>query len=101
MDKILKELQSLKKQLNQISVQTKEILDTDELSNYLNLSKSCIYKFLSQGEIPCYCPGGKKKYFKKSEIDEWIFKSKAESLDQLASVTDSYLSRIINPLSND
>ena len=101
MKEIQKELQLIKELLIKDSISSKEILTVEELADYLSLSKSCIYKLKSLGEIPCYCPGGKKKYFKKSEIEEWIFKSRVESLDQLASETDSYLSRDNQPHSYD
>jgi len=50
----------------------KEYLTVDETSEYLGVSKSAVYKITSKKEIPFYNPGGKKIYFKKSELDAWI-----------------------------
>ena len=62
---ILRELAVLTKPL-------KEHLTVDETSEYLGISKSAVYKITSKREIPFYNPGGKKIYFKKSEVDAWI-----------------------------
>ncbi|WDT67936.1 helix-turn-helix transcriptional regulator [Cloacibacterium sp. TD35] len=51
----------------------KPILDVDELTAYTGFEKSYIYKMTSTRKIPHYkTPGGKKIFFKREEIDEWI-----------------------------
>ena len=52
----------------------RDLVDLTEITKYLNLSKSHIYKLSSNGEIP-YRKFGKRLYFSKKEIDEWILKS--------------------------
>ncbi|RXJ52923.1 DNA-binding protein [Gelidibacter gilvus] len=47
-------------------------MTVEELADYLQLSKSAIYKITSRREIPHYNPGGKKIYFKRTEVDAWI-----------------------------
>lgn len=47
----------------------------------------------SKKEIPFYKPLGKKIYFNKSELDEWIFNGKILSNDELDSDIEDYLSR--------
>lgn len=54
----------------------KEIMNIDELSEYLNISKSFIYKLTSQKNIPHYCPTGKLIYFSKREIIDWVVSNK-------------------------
>jgi excisionase family DNA binding protein len=48
-----------------------ELLNITQASVYLNLAKQTLYGFTSKGEIP-YLKRGKKLYFKKSELANWI-----------------------------
>ncbi|MDR2058081.1 MAG: helix-turn-helix domain-containing protein [Dysgonamonadaceae bacterium] len=50
----------------------KSILSFDEASEFLNLSKSYLYKLTSSGQIPHYKPQGKMLYFEKSELENWL-----------------------------
>ena len=72
---------------------SKEILTLDEGAEYLNLSKSALYKMTSKKEISFYNPGGKKIYFKKSELENWILCSKSNSIKEIDDEICSYLSR--------
>ena len=47
-------------------------LNVDEASQYLDLSKSYIYKLSRLKLIPFSKPLGKKLYFFKDELDEWL-----------------------------
>lgn len=61
--------------------QQKEILSLKEASEYLSLSKSYLYKLTSVGKLGFY-KTGKKIYFKREQLDEYLtrkyFKSRAE-----------------------
>jgi len=61
----------------------KETLDFNEAAQYTNQSRSYLYKLTSQGLIPHYKPNGKKIYFKRSELDEWLLRNKVFSSDEL------------------
>lgn len=93
MEFIQKEIKELKKLLLAQNIQLKEILTVDDAIIYLQLSKSCLHKMTSNKEIPFYKPGGKKIYFKKSELDEWVFNGKITSNDELQCDVENYLSR--------
>ncbi|KGO83738.1 AlpA family transcriptional regulator [Flavobacterium cauense R2A-7] len=71
----------------------KEILTLDEAANYLCLSKSALYKITSRKEIPFYNPGGKKIYFRRIDLENWVLESKSMSIDEIGEEIDSYLSR--------
>ncbi len=51
--------------------ETSYILDIDEVSQYLNLSKSTIYKLAQEGRIPCQ-KVGRHWRFNRNYIDQWI-----------------------------
>lgn len=76
MENIQSELNDIKKVLETIITPPKDFMTLEELADYLSISKSAIYKLTSKKEIPFYIPGGKKIYFKKIEIDEWIERSR-------------------------
>jgi DNA binding domain, excisionase family len=50
---------------------TDEIMDINELSEYLKISKSTIYKFTQAKKIPFRRVGRNLRYL-RSEIDQWI-----------------------------
>ncbi|MFN4149381.1 MAG: helix-turn-helix domain-containing protein [Candidatus Sericytochromatia bacterium] len=79
----------LKKQ----NVLEKEFLTLEEAADYLSLSKSAMYKMTSKKEIPFYNPGGKKIYFKREELNNWIISSKVYSSLEVELDVTSYLSR--------
>jgi|SaaInlStandDraft_7_1057024.scaffolds.fasta_scaffold54934_2 excisionase family DNA binding protein len=77
------ELIDLKSILSKVFTATKETLDFSETAVYINQSHSHLYKLTSQGLIPHYKPNGKKIYFKRSELDEWVLQNKVYSADEL------------------
>lgn len=93
MELIQKQLNEIKELLAKQRLQQKEILTLEDVVEYLQLSKSCIYKLTSRKVIPHYIPGGKKIYFKKSEVDEWVFNSRVNSAVNMALDTENYLAR--------
>ena len=72
-----------------------EILSLNEAAKYLSASKSFVYKMTSQKLIPHYIPGGKKIYFKKSDLEDWLLKNRIPPSSELEADTECYLS---NPL---
>jgi excisionase family DNA binding protein len=93
MEIIQKEIKEMKKLLLALIIEQKEILTSEEARTYLQLSKSCLFKMTSKKKIPFYKPGGKKLYFKKSELDAWVFNSKILSNSESESDIEGYLSR--------
>ncbi|MBU1097321.1 MAG: helix-turn-helix domain-containing protein [Bacteroidetes bacterium] len=79
-DKIIDKLNEIQKQ---ISIKDNKPLTLIEAANYLNISKSTIYKLTHQNKIPFYKPNGKKIYFSQSELDKWIFKNRVSTSNEL------------------
>lgn|SRR5690606_4366108 len=88
--KRLDEIEALLKKQYALS---KEILTLEEAADFLSLSKSAIYKLTSKKEIPYYNPGGKKIFFKRIELENWVLTSKSVSVDEVDDEISSYLSR--------
>ena len=71
----------------------KEILTFKEAAKFLSLSESALYKLTSKKGIPFYTPGGKIIYFRKSELEYWIFSGKVTTNEEFDTIVDNYLSR--------
>ena len=67
----------------------KKFLTTKEAAEYLGLKIGYLYKMTSRHEIPYYSPGGKRMFFKLSELDRWIEKSRISTNDELKSKAQS------------
>ncbi len=93
MEFIQNEIKELKKLLLEGNLCNKEILSVEDAVVYLQISKSYLYKLTSKRQIPFYTPGGKKIYFKRTEIDQWIYDSKIESISEAQDDVERYLSR--------
>jgi len=68
--------ETLEKHFGRVNDLHKVTLDVYEVAEYLNLSPSYIRKLTSEKGIPHRKPTGKRLYFVKSEIDDWIRNSK-------------------------
>lgn len=55
---------------------TKEILNMKDVCQYLDISKSLLYKLTCSGEIPHFKPRGKMIFFEKKELVAWIKRNK-------------------------
>ena len=45
----------------------------------------------SKKQIPHFCPQGKKLYFKRAELDEWLLRNRKDSLDNIETMAANYL----------
>lgn len=57
-----------------------------EAAAYIGLPVSSLYKMTSKKSIPFYTPTGKKIYFKKSELDDWMNSSRVATNDEIESI---------------
>lgn len=87
MDEILKRLEIIEKHVLDQNLILKQVLNFAEAAKYLELSHSHLYKLTSGGNIPFYKPNGKKRYFNRVELDEWLLRNRnctQEEIDQKA-----------------
>lgn len=61
-----------------MSVDTGSILTIDELSNYLKISKSTLYKLAQAGKVPGQ-KIGRHWRFHKEGIDQWLKETQTKS----------------------
>jgi len=89
---ILSKLDSIEKRLTEQNLLQKEIFTFAEACLYLDLSSSHLYKLTSANAIPCYCPQGKKLYFRRSELDLWLTRSRSASVAEVEQKAADYIS---------
>jgi excisionase family DNA binding protein len=88
---VLKRLIALQRDMSELKVLKKEILNFAEVCDYLNVSGSHLYKLTSKREIPCYQPNGKKLYFKRSELDEWLLRNRKFATEDIEVAATNYV----------
>jgi len=58
-----------------------DVLTIDELSEYLKVPKSTLYKLVREGKVPCQ-KVGRHWRFRKYAIDRWLGESHAGNLHE-------------------
>lgn len=69
---ILQKLDSIEKKLSEQNILEKDVLNMSEACQLLDISASNLYKLTSTKKIPHFCPNGKKLYFDKQELINWM-----------------------------
>lgn len=75
---------------------TKAALTVDECAIYTGMAKSYIYKLTHEGIIPHAKPNGKKIYFDRVELEQWLLSNKVRGdrcLNDLIKQTAEVLNR--------
>ena len=91
-------INKLKEIINEAMMNNRNIvkphIDVYDAAEYLNLSVHYIRKLTSKKVIPHRKPMGKKLYFIKSELDEWIFNSRSpKTQDEIEIEASTFLLR--------
>ena len=64
-----------------------ELLNIEEAAEFLKVSVAAIYTKVSRQEIPFSKPG-KRLYFNRSELKEWVRLGKRKTVSELAKTAD-------------
>jgi len=76
-----------------LKVQRTKPYTFNDAAEYLGISKSYLYKLTSGGKIPYYKPFGKKIYFDKVMLDDWVYQNPVKSNTQIEAEAENYLNR--------
>lgn len=88
---ILSKLERIEKLLETQQAMQKQVLNFNDACIYLELSQSHLYKLTSTGSIPHYKPNGKKLYFNRQELDNWLLRNRSNSIDEIEQEAANYL----------
>lgn len=93
MDEIIQKLDAIEQRLIEQNLLQKEIFNFNEACLYLDLSSSHLYKLTSTNTIPCYCPQGKKLYFRRVELDLWLTSHRNKTADEVEQQASNYIAK--------
>ena len=88
MDKELKKVADLISA--KMSLNTKEVLTSDEAASYMGVSKSYLYKLTMEKKIPHYKPMGKMVYFNRQELEHWLQANRVATDEELSQDAQAY-----------
>ena len=88
---ILEKLERIEKLLETQQAMQKQVLNFNDACIYLELSQSHLYKLTSTGSIPHYKPNGKKLYFNRQELDNWLLRNRSNSIGEIEQEAANYL----------
>ena len=92
LDHLERLLQEIKSQGNQFDEPDEEqILCIEETSNFLHLTVPSIYGLVHRSIIP-HMKKGKRLYFSKKELIEWIKKGHRKTAGEIAEEAEKYIS---------
>lgn len=90
-DTVIAKLKNIESILQQQNLLQKDVLNLTEAHAYLDISASHLYKLTSQKQIPHFCPQGKKLYFRREELDQWLLRNRQDSIDEIETRAANYL----------
>lgn len=88
---ILRKLRRLERLLK---ANTELAMSISKAVRYTGLSKSHLYKLTSTRSIPHYKPHGKLIYFRKSDLDKYLFNNKITTQEELDKKTATILLKL-------
>lgn len=70
--------------LGKYSSPYKDVMNTNEVAEYLGVTPGHIRKMVSNGDIPCYkSDNSNRNYFRRTEIDGWRARTRQKTNKEL------------------
>ena len=92
---LTKEVSELKRLLiekqEQPTDQPEQLLTIDEVATLLHLAKPTVYSKVSKNELPGVCKQGKRLYFDRQTIIDWIKQGRKKSNAEIEQEAKAYL----------
>ena len=77
--------------LSKLLNQDEKPLTVPEAAIYLGISKSYLYQIIFYKKIPYFKPAGGKIYFKKSDLDSYLFRNRIASDREIENEAVNYV----------
>ena len=91
---ILERLSQIEQKIDEQALLQKSVLNFNEACRYLEISPSHLYKLTSTRQIPHFCPQGKKLYFNRQELEDWLQRNRQSTTEEIdKEATDYVISR--------
>jgi excisionase family DNA binding protein len=88
---ILDKLTEIANKLDEQNLLQKTVLNFNDACKHLDVSPSHLYKLTSSRQIPHFCPQGKKLYFKREELDQWLQRNRQSTNQEVEMLIDEEL----------
>ena len=88
---IIEKLDNIEKMLSEQNLLKKEVLNFSEACQYLDISESHLYKLTSRKQVPHFCPQGKKLYFNRQELDQWLQTNRKNTTEEVEREATDYI----------
>lgn len=95
---ILEKLNNIEKaieKLNKASNNDDDFMNIEQAASFVGLSKATVYGLTHERKIPHF-KVGKRLYFKKSDVVDWITSTKVKTKQEVNKLADEYIFK--NPL---
>ncbi|KZN56084.1 hypothetical protein N474_12455 [Pseudoalteromonas luteoviolacea CPMOR-2] len=66
---------AIEQQLSKLALNSKEFLTFSECSQYTDMSPNFLRQQIQEG-LPSYKVGGRRTFFKRKEVDDWVTKNR-------------------------
>ena len=66
-------------------------LTLKEAAEFLDFSRSYLYRLTSQDRVPCYKPEGKRVYFDRAELVDWLKRNRNRTQEETEEKAASYI----------
>jgi excisionase family DNA binding protein len=90
MSNLLEKLNAIHHLMEEQVVNQKKILNLEEASKFLGISKSDLYKRTSSNGIPFFKPSGKLIYFLREDLENWMLSNRIESNDEISKRVENF-----------
>lgn len=71
--------------INRAEIAQKEVLTRREAAVYLGISFGYLNQLCARRAIPYFQPLGKVSYFKRSELENWCFRNRVKTMEEIKS----------------
>ena len=88
---ILERLSQIEQKIDEQALLQKSVLNFNEACRYLEISPSHLYKLTSTRQIPHFCPQGKKLYFNRQELEDWLQRNRQSTTDEIDKEATDYV----------
>jgi len=75
---LVERLDRIEAHLSDLRLTSRETFDLTSAAAYLHISKSHLYQLTSRGKIGHYKPAGKRIYFDRADLDEYIRRNRVD-----------------------
>ncbi|WP_418139574.1 helix-turn-helix domain-containing protein [Oceanimonas smirnovii] len=92
--KLFQEIQQMKLMLKKQAINNKILLSAEECAEMLGLSVSYIYRLTSENRIKHYKPLGKKIFFNRDEVLDWVLSHRISTDTELAQEVEARAKKV-------